>query len=57
MTDLVHLPMGLMWNMPVPVACSLAVAAEGLATTCGQCPLDNAGQVQSRGDAAASNPH
>ena len=53
MTDLVHLPMGLMWNMPVPVACSLAVAAQGLAATCGQCPLDNAGQVRSPGDAAA----
>lgn len=46
-----HLPMGLMWNMPVPVACSLAVAAQGLAATCGQCPLDDAGQVQATGNA------
>ena len=38
MTGPIHLPMGLMWNMPVPVACSLAVAAEGIAATCGQCP-------------------
>lgn len=53
MTGLVHLPMGLMWNMPVPVACSLAVAAEGVAATCGQCPLDDAGQVRSHGDARA----
>jgi enamine deaminase RidA (YjgF/YER057c/UK114 family) len=45
--------MGLMWNMPVPVACSLAVAVEGLAATCGQCPLDAAGQVQFPGDASA----
>lgn len=51
MTGPLHLPMGLMWNMPVPVACSLAVAAEGIAATCGQCPLDDAGQVQSPGDA------
>ena len=48
-----HLPMGLMWNMPIPVACSLAVAANGLAVTCGQCPLDDQGQVQFPGDAAA----
>ena len=53
MTAPVHLPMGLMWNMPVPVACSLAVAAEGVAATCGQCPLDDAGHVQFPGDAAA----
>jgi len=53
MTDLLHLPMGLMWNMPIPVACSLAVAADGIAATCGQCPLDDAGQVQSPGDATA----
>lgn len=53
MTGPIHLPMGLMWNMPVPVACSLAVAAHGIATTCGQCPLDDAGRVQSPGDAAA----
>ncbi len=48
-----HLPMGLMWNMPIPVACSLAVAATGLAVTCGQCPLDGDGQVLAPGDAAA----
>ncbi len=48
-----HLPMGLMWNMPIPVACSLAVAANGLAVTCGQCPLDDQGQVRFPGDAAA----
>jgi enamine deaminase RidA (YjgF/YER057c/UK114 family) len=48
-----HLPMGLMWNMPIPVACSLAVAADGLAVTCGQCPLDGNGKVLSPGDAAA----
>lgn len=48
-----HLPMGLMWNMPIPVACSLAVAAKGLAVTCGQCPLDDQGQVLFPGDAAA----
>lgn len=53
MTAPLHLPMGLMWNMPVPVACSLAVAAEGFAATCGQCPLDEAGHVQSPGDATA----
>ncbi len=53
MTGPIHLPMGLMWNMPIPVACSLAVAAEGVAATCGQCPLDDAGQVQSPGDAPA----
>ncbi|MBL9054416.1 MAG: hypothetical protein JNN02_11870, partial [Tabrizicola sp.] len=48
-----HLPMGLMWNMPIPVACSLAVAGRGLAVTCGQCPLDDRGQVRFPGDAAA----
>lgn len=48
-----HLPMGLMWNMPIPVACSLAVAASGLAVTCGQCPLDENGKVQFPGDAGA----
>lgn len=48
-----HLPMGLMWNMPIPVACSLAVATHGLAVTCGQCPLDDQGQVQFPGDAGA----
>ncbi len=53
MTGLLHLPMGLMWNMPVPVACSLAVAAGGLAVSCGQCPLDDAGRVLAPGDAAA----
>ena len=47
-----HLPMGLMWNMPIPVACSLAVAADGLAVTCGQCPLDDAGKVLDPGNAA-----
>lgn len=53
MTGALHLPMGLMWNMPVPVACSLAVAADGLAVTCGQCPLDGDGRVLHPGDAAA----
>ncbi len=48
-----HLPMGLMWNMPIPVACSLAVATDGLAVTCGQCPLDAEGRVLAPGDAAA----
>jgi hypothetical protein len=48
-----HLPMGLMWNMPIPVACSLAVSSGGLAVTCGQCPLDSDGKVLSPGDAAA----
>lgn len=48
-----HLPMGLMWNMPVPVACSLAVATDGLAVTCGQCPLDAEGRVLAPRDAAA----
>lgn len=47
-----HLPMGLMWNMPIPVACSLAVATEGLAVTCGQCPLDAEGRVLAPGNAA-----
>lgn len=50
-----HLPMGLMWNMPVPVACSLAVAAGGLAVSCGQCPLDAAGEVLGPGDAAGQS--
>lgn len=53
MTALRHLPMGLMWTMPVPVACSLAVAGEGLAVTCGQCPLDGDGAVLFPGDASA----
>ena len=53
MTGALHLPMGLMWNMPIPVACSLAVAADGLAVTCGQCPLDGDGRVLHPGDAAA----
>lgn len=48
-----HLSMGLMWQMPVPVACSLAVAARGLAISCGQCPLDDAGRVLHPGDGAA----
>lgn len=48
-----HLPMGLMWNMLIPVACSLAVAADGLAVTCGQCPLDGDGKVLQPGNAAA----
>lgn len=51
MDKVVHLPMGLMWQMPIPVACSLAVAAGGLAVSCGQCPLDDAGQVLHPGDA------
>lgn len=51
MTGPLHLPMGLMWNMPVPVTCSLAVAADGLAASCGQCPLDDVGQVLAPGDA------
>jgi enamine deaminase RidA (YjgF/YER057c/UK114 family) len=45
--------MGLMWQMPIPVACSLAVAAKGLAVSCGQCPLDTKGQVLHPGDAGA----
>jgi enamine deaminase RidA (YjgF/YER057c/UK114 family) len=45
--------MGLMWQMPIPVACSLAVAAQGLAVSCGQCPLDTKGQVLHPGDAGA----
>ena len=53
MSTPLHLPMGLMWNMPVPVACSLSVAADGFAATCGQCPLDDEGRVQSPGDATA----
>ncbi len=51
MTDILHLPMGLMWNMPIPVACSLAVAAQGVAISCGQCPLDSGGRVLAPGDA------
>jgi enamine deaminase RidA (YjgF/YER057c/UK114 family) len=50
---LVHLPMGLTWSMPVPVACSLAVSVGGLAATCGQCPLDGQGRVLFPGDPAA----
>ena len=50
MLDITHLPMGLMWQMPIPVACSLAVAAKGLAVSCGQCPLDTKGQVLHPGD-------
>ena len=53
MQDITHLPMGLMWQMPIPVACSLAVAAKGLAVSCGQCPLDTKGQVLHPGDAGA----
>ena len=53
MQDITHLPMGLMWQMPIPVACSLAVAARGLAVSCGQCPLDTKGQVLHPGDARA----
>ena len=53
MQDITHLPMGLMWQMPIPVACSLAVAAKGLAVSCGQCPLDTKGQVLHPGDARA----
>lgn len=53
MAEVVHLPMGLMWKMPVPVACSLAVATQGLAVSCGQCPLDHEGRVLHPGDAAA----
>ena len=53
MTDILHLPMGLMWNMPIPVACSLAVAAQGVAISCGQCPLDSDGRVLAPGDAGA----
>lgn len=48
-----RLPMGLMWQMPIPVACSLAVAAQGLAISCGQCPLDKAGLVLHPNEAAA----
>lgn len=51
--DVQHLPMGLMWHMPIPVACSLAVAVGGLAATCGQCPLDQQGTVMHPGDAPA----
>lgn len=43
-------PMGALWNMPVDVACSLAATAEGLAFTCGQCPLDAEGNVLDPGD-------
>lgn len=53
MQDITHFPMGLMWQMPIPVACSLAVAAKGLAVSCGQCPLDTKGQVLHPGDARA----
>jgi enamine deaminase RidA (YjgF/YER057c/UK114 family) len=53
MKDITHLPMGLMWQMPIPVACSLAVAAKGLAVSCGQCPFDTKGQVLHPGDAGA----
>lgn len=53
MTGILHLPMGLMWSMPIQVACSLAVAARGLAVSCGQCPLDADGQVLSPGNPGA----
>lgn len=53
MTGIQHLPMGLMWNMPIPVACSLATVSRDLATSCGQCPLDGEGRVLAPGDAAA----
>ena len=53
MQDITHLPMGLMWQMPIPVACSLAVAAQGLAVSCGQCPLDTKGQVLHPGNAGS----
>jgi enamine deaminase RidA (YjgF/YER057c/UK114 family) len=58
MGGVVHLPMGLMWSMPVPVACSLAVAISdagggGLAVSCGQCPLDDAGRVLGPDDPVA----
>lgn len=52
MPQIVHLPMGLMWQMPIPVACSLAVMAKGLAISCGQCPLDDAGKVLHADDPA-----
>ncbi len=52
-----HLPMGGDRAMPVPVACSRAVAAAGLAVTCGQGPLDGQGRVLSPGDAAAQAQH
>lgn len=52
-----HLPMGLMWSMPVPVACSLGVAAlgqgGGIAASCGQCPLDTEGRVLDPDDPVA----
>ncbi|WP_431298274.1 hypothetical protein [Tabrizicola sp. BL-A-41-H6] len=56
-SGVLHLPMGLMWSMPVPVACSLAVAAlgqgGGLAASCGQCPLDTEGRVLDPDDPVA----
>lgn len=52
-----HLPMGLMWSMPVPVACSLAVATlgqgGGFGASCGQCPLDAEGRVLDPDDPVA----
>lgn len=53
MGHVLHLPMGLMWQMPIPVACSLAVATQGLAISCGQCPLDKAGLVLHPDEATA----
>jgi enamine deaminase RidA (YjgF/YER057c/UK114 family) len=47
-----HVPMGALWSMPVAVACSLIVTAEGAGFSCGQCPLDRDGRVRAPGDLA-----
>jgi enamine deaminase RidA (YjgF/YER057c/UK114 family) len=52
-----RLPFGSMWKMKIEHPYSLLVQEEGFAWTCGQCPLDENGQVAHENDLIAQTHH
>ncbi|RON67204.1 Rid family hydrolase [Pseudomonas fluorescens] len=52
-----RLPFGSMWKMKIEHPYSLLVQEDGFAWTCGQCPLDEKGQVAHANDLIAQTHH
>ncbi|MCF4996628.1 hypothetical protein GIW70_13260 [Pseudomonas syringae] len=56
-TDKYRLPFGSLWKMKIEHPYSLLVQEAGFAWTCGQCPLDENGQVAHENDLVAQTHH
>lgn len=56
-SDKYRLPFGSLWKMKIEHPYSLLVQEAGFAWTCGQCPLDENGQVVHEGDLIAQTHH